>query len=94
MKRTDILHGIEIVIFKHPRRKWHYDLLDRLMDAGYIDWYGWYDEKEQRHKHQINATQKGLMYYANQRGKRVSKFYFVLTTIILVIPYVAILLSL
>jgi hypothetical protein len=94
MKRMDILHGIEIVIYNHPRKSWHYDLLEKLQDQEYVDWFAWYDEKEQRHKHQINATQKGLMYYANQRGKRVSKFYFVLTTIILVIPYVAILLSL
>jgi hypothetical protein len=93
MKRTDILHGIEIVIFNHPRRKWHYDLLDRLMEAGYIDWYGWYDEKEKRYRHQINATHKGLMYYATQRGKRTSKFFYVLATAILIIPYVVILLN-
>jgi hypothetical protein len=93
MKRMDILHGIEIVIYNHPRESWHYDLLQKLQDREYIDWYGWHDEKEGRHIYQINATQKGLMYYANQRGKRVSKFYFVLATIILVIPYVVILLN-
>jgi hypothetical protein len=93
MKRGDILYGIEVVIFKHPRKSWHFDLLDKLQDRGYIDWYGWYDDKEGRHRYQINATHKGLMYYATQRGKRVSKFYFVLATIILVIPYVVILLN-
>jgi hypothetical protein len=94
MKHKDIIYGVEIIVFNHPRQKWHFDLLDKLQDQGYIDWYGWYDEKEGRHRYQINATHKGLMYYATQRGKRVSKFYFVLATIILVIPYVAILLSL
>ena len=93
MKRGDILYGIEVIIFNHPRESWHFDLLGKLQDQGYIDWYGWYDDKEQRYKYQINPTQKGLMYYATQRGKRVSKFYFVLATIILIIPYVVILLN-
>jgi hypothetical protein len=93
MKHKDILYGVEIIVFNHPRESWHFDLLDKLQDQGYIDWYSWYDDKEQRHKHQINATQKGLIYYATQRDKKKSKFYFVLATIILIIPYVAILLN-
>jgi hypothetical protein len=91
VKRSNILYGIEIVIFNHPRKQWHFDLLDKLQARGYIDWYGWYDDKEQRHKYQINATQKGLMYYATQRGKRTSKFFYVLSTIILLIPYLILL---
>jgi hypothetical protein len=93
MKRGEILHGLEIVIFNHPRVSWHYDLLDELQDLGYIDWFSWYDINKQKQLYKINATHKGLMYYATQRGKRVSKFYFVLATIILVIPYIAILLT-
>ena len=93
MKRNDILYGIEIIIFNHPRETWHFDLLDKLQDRGYIDWYGWYDDKEERYKYQINATHKGLMYYAIQRSKRKSKMYFLLATAILIIPYVVILLN-
>jgi hypothetical protein len=93
MKHKDIIYGVEIIVFNHRRQQWHFDLLDKLQDQGYIDWYGWYDEKEIRHKYQINATHKGLMYYATQRSRRASKFYFVLATIILVIPYVVILLN-
>lgn len=93
MKHTDILYGLEIVIFEHPRRNFHFDLLDRLMEKGYIDWFGWYDEKQEKFLYQINATQKGLMYYAVNRGKRKSKLFYVITTIIFLIPYVAIILG-
>jgi hypothetical protein len=91
MKRMDILHGIEIIIFNHKRQSWHYSLLEKLQNKDYIDWYGWYDDKEGKHKYQINATQKGLMYYATQRGKRKSKFFYVLFTIVLLIPYLILL---
>jgi hypothetical protein len=93
MTRGEILHGLEIVIFNHRRVDWHYDLLEKLQDQGYVDWFSWYDIDKEKQLYKINATQKGLMYYTNQRGKRTSKFYFVLATIILIIPYVAILLS-
>jgi hypothetical protein len=91
MKRMDILHGIEIIIFNHKRQSWHYSLLEKLQNQDYIDWYCWYDNKERKHKYQINATQKGLMYYATQRGKRKSKFFYVLFTIVLLIPYLILL---
>jgi hypothetical protein len=91
MKRGDILYGIEVVIFNHPRKSWHYDLLQKLQDQDYIDWYGWYNDKEGKHKYKINATQKGLIYYATQRGKRKSKFFYVLFTIVLLIPYLILL---
>jgi hypothetical protein len=93
MTRGEILHGLEIVIFNHHRVDWHYDLLEKLQDLGYIDWFSWYDINKQKQLYKINATQKGLSYYIDNKGKRTSKFYFVLATIILIIPYVAILLT-
>ena len=90
MTRGEILHGLEIVIFKHPRVSWHYDLLDELQDRGYVDWFSWYDENKQRQSYRINATQKGLTYYADNKGKRTSKFYYVLALFILLIPYLII----
>jgi hypothetical protein len=94
MKHTDILYGLEIVIFQHPRKQWHHDLLDQLQDKGYIDFFTWYDYKIERHRYQLNATHKGLMYYATKRSKRKSKMWFVLATAILLIPYLVILLGL
>jgi hypothetical protein len=90
MTRGEILHGLEIVIFKHPRVSWHYDLLDELQDRGYVDWFSWYDENKQRQSYTIEATQKGLIYYADNKGKRTSKFYYVLALFILLIPYLII----
>jgi hypothetical protein len=93
MKRINILYGLELIIFNYERQSFDYPLIEKLMNKKYIDWFAWYDDKEGRYKYQINTTHKGLMYYATNRSKRRSKFYFVLTTIILIIPYVAILLS-
>jgi hypothetical protein len=93
MKHKDILYGLEIVIFNHPRKEWHNVLLDKLQDRGYIDWYGWYDEEEEKYKYQINATHKGLIYYATKRSKRNSNFFYILSTIILLIPYLILLVA-
>ena len=93
MKRINILYGLELIIFEYERKPFDYDLLAKLIEENYIDWFAWYDNKEDRYKHKINATHKGLMYYASNKRKRRPKVYFILPIIILIIPYVAILLN-
>jgi hypothetical protein len=88
MKRTDILYGLELVIFKYERKYYDYDLLDTLMDKGYVDWYGWYDDKKERFLYSINATQKGLWYYATHKHKSRYKGRALLGIIILLLPLV------
>jgi hypothetical protein len=90
MKRINILYGIELIIFNYERKPFDYDLLDKLIDKNYIDWFSWYDDTQGRYKHQINATHKGLIYYATNKSKRKSKLYYVLALFILLIPYLII----
>ena len=91
MKRTDILYGIELVIFKYKRKYDDYDLLDKLMDRGYIDWFSWFDKKAGRHKHKINATQKGLWYYATYKHKNQYKIKTLFLIIVALIPFIILL---
>jgi hypothetical protein len=89
MSRLEILHGLEILIFKHPRKKWHFDLLEKLRENEYVDWFGWYDKKLGRYKHAINTTHKGLLYYAEHRNKKYNKVGIMLLIILLLSPIFA-----
>ena len=88
MKRINILYGIELIIFNYERKYFDYELLNILMDKNYIDWYSWYDKKQQRFSHSINATHKGLLYYATHKHKNRYKGRALLGIIILLLPFV------
>lgn len=92
MKHIDILYGLEVIIFKHRRKQEHYELLDKLIEKGYIDIFTWFDEKKGRHQYQLNATHKGLMYYATKKKKGRYRFIAFISIIVALIP-LAILLS-
>lgn len=91
MKRSDILYGIEVVLFNHPRKEYQHDILDRLEELGYIDWFSWYDDKLGRVRLKINATQKGLLYYNKYKHRSPYKGWAILGLITLILPYVFIL---
>jgi hypothetical protein len=41
MKRINILYGLELIIFEYERKPFDYDLLAKLIEENYIDWFAW-----------------------------------------------------
>jgi hypothetical protein len=93
MKRVDILYGLEIIMFKYKRYEYDFKMLDNLMDNKYIDWYGWFDEKEGRYLYQINATQKGLLFYNKYKHKGRYRWRSIFGMLVLLIPFVLMLIK-
>jgi hypothetical protein len=93
MKRIDKLYGLDLIINNHKRQDYDYDLISKLMDRDYIDWFTWFDEKAGRHKYKINATHKGMIYYTENIRKRGTKLIALLCVVLIVLPIALILME-
>lgn len=93
MKRIDKLYGLDLIINNHKREQYDYDLINKLMEQNYIDWFSWFDEKAGRFKHKINATHKGILYYTEYKRHRGNRLATLLFVALIVLPIALILME-
>lgn len=93
MKRIEKLYGLELIINNHKREEYDYNLINKLMERDYIDWFSWFDEEAGRFKHKINATHKGMLYYTEQRRNRGNRLAALLFVALIVLPIALILME-
>ena len=93
MKRIDKIYTLDLIINNHKRKEYDYELIKKLIDTNYLDWFSWFDEKTGRHKYKINATHKGMLYYTENRNNRKTKWVALLCVILIVLPIALILME-
>lgn len=91
MKRIDKIYALDLIINNHKRKEYDYDLIQKLIDTDYLDWFSWFDEEAGRHKHKINATQKGMLYYTENIKKRKSKLTYLFFIVVMLVPLIILL---
>jgi predicted nucleic acid-binding Zn ribbon protein len=93
MKRIDKIYILDLIINNQPRKLYDYNIIEKLIKTNYLDWFSWFDEKAGRHKHKINATQKGMIYYTENKRKRGAKLIPLLCVVLIVLPIALILME-
>ena len=93
MKSIDKLYGLDLIINNHKREEYDYDLINKLMEHNYIDWFSWFDVEAGRFKHKINATHKGMLYYTEHKSKRGNRLAALLFVALIVLPIALILME-
>lgn len=91
MKAVDKIYILDLIINNHERKEYDYDLIQKLIDTDYLDWFSWFDEEVGRHRHKINATQKGMLYYAENIKKRKSKLTYLFFIVVMLVPLIILL---
>lgn len=91
MKRIDKIYILDLIINNHKRKEYDYDLIEKLIDTDYLDWFNWFDEEAGRHRHKINATHKGMLYYTENIKKRKSKLTYLFFIVVMLVPLIILL---
>lgn len=91
MKAVDKIYVLDLIINNHKRKEYDYELIEKLIDTNYLDWFSWFDEEAGRHRHKINATHKGMLYYTENIKKRKSKLTYLFFIVIMLVPLIILL---
>lgn len=93
MKRIDKIYILDLIIKNQSRREYDYELMDKLIETGYLDWFTWFNEKSGRYEHKINATHKGMLYYTENKNRSGKGLVVVLFIALLILPVALILME-
>ena len=93
MKIINKIYVLDLIIHNQSRREYDYELIDKLIETGYLDWFTWFDEEEGRHKYKINATHKGMLYYTGHKNRNGKRLAIMLCITLLILPIALILME-